>query len=416
MDTSAELNANGGFIVLTSFCNVVLWGGIYKSLGVLLPTLTDQFTDHTWLTGVVISFIGVSADLSGLFTTLLEDKFGRRRMLILSTLTVNVGLMLVPLATSIVHIAIVLAVVVGPAVGISAVLSKVLLGRHFNKRYTLANGISHTGQVVSLLAFAPMTQLFLDTYGWRGATLLLAGVCLHSVVCPVLVKEEKERYETPPDQHDHKETNSTGMTRVKSCFAHALSTVDLRILREFNFWVVFSCFFGARFPDNAWFLFNISHLQAKGFSPQTSAALCSAASVGYLVGCVMFSPLVDRGFLKCSTGVLISSLLLTLSLAIDPLLHEAWSIAVFTALFGLSSSAMYALTDVLTKELLGRERLTSAFAWSSALGVAAKMLGGFLPGWVYDSSGTYDLAFVIMGAAPAVAAIPLVIGKIWKEI
>ncbi|XP_022085897.1 monocarboxylate transporter 13-like isoform X4 [Acanthaster planci] len=287
MDTSAELDANGWFTVLTSFSNVVLWGGIYKSLGVLLPTLTEQFTDHTWLTGVAISFMGLAADISGLLTTLLEDKFGRRRMLILSTLTVCVGLMLVPLATSIVHIAIVLAVVVGPALGISSVLSKVLLGRHFNKRYTLASGISQMGQVVSLLAFAPMTQLFLDTYGWRGAALLLAGVCLHSVVCPVLVKEEKERYETPPDQHDHKETNST---------------------------------------------------------------------------------------------------------------------------------ALYALTDVLTKELLGRERLTSAFAWIGALGVPAKLLAGFLPGWLYDSSGSYDLAFIIMGASPTVAAIPLVIGKFWKEI
>ncbi|XP_038073198.1 monocarboxylate transporter 13-like [Patiria miniata] len=415
-ETTKEFNSNGCFILLMSFSIVALWGGVLKSLGVLLPALTDQFTDHVWLTGIAISVMVVSVNIAGLFSTLLKDKFGSRRMLILSTFMVGVGLVLVPLATSIKHIAVILAVVVGPGLGIGVVLSKATLGRSFSKRYSLASGISHTGQVLSLLAFAPMMQLFLDTYGWRGATLLLAGVCFHPAVCAILARENKPQYELPVDQHDQQEPNSTCRVCLGSCFTRALSTVDLRILRQFNFWVVFSCIFGIRFVNTAWFLFYVSHLHSKGFSPQASAAICSASGVGYFFGCVVFAPFVDRGLVKCSTAVIITSLVLSLSLVVDQWSKDTLSVTVLTVLYGLSSSSLFTLSDVLTKELLGRDRLTSAFSWIGFFGILAEFLGGFLPGWIKDTTGSYDMAFVIMGITPAVAVIPLVIGRITKRI
>ncbi|XP_022079240.1 monocarboxylate transporter 12-like isoform X2 [Acanthaster planci] len=368
METAREFNKRGFSVLLMAFSAVVVWGGAFKSLGVLLPALTDQFTDYTWLTGIAVSIMGVTADIAG------------------------------------------------PALGITIVLSKVALGCHFNKRYSLASGISHTGQVISLLACAPMMQLFLDTYGWRGASLLLAGVCFHPVICAVLVRENKTRYEIPPNQSDVHETNSNESTSDKSYCAHAVSTMDLGVLLRFNFWVVCSILFGLRFVNTAWFLFYVSHLQAKGLTPQIATGICSAAGVGYFLGCILFASFVDRGLLKCSSAVLVSSLGLALSLVVDPWLEDAVAMAFANVFFGMSTSALYSLSDVLTKELLGVGRLTSAFSWIGAVCVLGSALAGFMPDWVYDTTGNFDTAFIVLSITPVVAAIPLLIGRIWKQL
>ena len=127
-------------------------------------------------------------------------------------------------------------------------------------------------------------------------------------------------------------------------------------------------------------MFYVPHLQVKGFSPQVSAALCTAAGVGYFFGTFSFSPLVDRGLLKCSTAVILCSLTLALSTVIDPWVNDIAGMAIITSMYGLSVSALHTFNDVLTKELLGRERLASAFGWIGAFGALPRVLAGFLPG------------------------------------
>ena len=60
-----ELTWRGSFIVLMSITYNLIWGGVYKSLGVLLPTLRDQFTTHTWVIGIVASLMSCGTALSG---------------------------------------------------------------------------------------------------------------------------------------------------------------------------------------------------------------------------------------------------------------------------------------------------------------------------------------------------------------
>ena len=39
-----------------------------------------------------------------------------------------------------------------------------------------------------------------------------------------------------------------------------------------------------------------------------------------------------------------------------------------------------------------------------------------LAGYIYDATGSYDMAFVIIGCAPCAALIPLIIGLVLKVI
>ncbi len=65
----------------------------------------------------------------------------------------------------------------------------VIVAFYFERRRSLATGISVCGSGVGTFLFAPLTQALVDAYGWRGATAILAAVFLNMVVCGMLFRE-----------------------------------------------------------------------------------------------------------------------------------------------------------------------------------------------------------------------------------
>lgn len=72
------------------------------------------------------------------------------------------------------------ALVFAPALG--------TLSRYFSRRRVLAVGLALTGNGAASLLLAPALQLLLDTFGWRGALLLLGAVTLHLTPCGALLR------------------------------------------------------------------------------------------------------------------------------------------------------------------------------------------------------------------------------------
>ncbi len=64
----------------------------------------------------------------------------------------------------------------------------VIVAFYFERLRSLATGVSVCGSGVGTFVFAPLTQLLVDRYGWRGATAVLAAVFLNMVVCGMLFR------------------------------------------------------------------------------------------------------------------------------------------------------------------------------------------------------------------------------------
>ncbi|XP_038047655.1 monocarboxylate transporter 12-like [Patiria miniata] len=412
-----EFDTNGCFLVLFSFTANLMWGCVAKSLGILLPTLTDQFTTCIWIIGIIASLMGIASNFGGLLTLPLDERFSCRHLLIVTSAVESIGLLLFSLSRTTIHIALALAVMVGPNVGIIMVLNKVLLGRHFRERFTLACGIGHAGQAFSLLVFAPMTQLFLDTYGWRGAALLIAGISMHQISSAALVRVSKAQYEPLMDSSEASDNHQDSIDKsCKASVIHLLKAVDLGILLEFKFWIAFMCRFGVSFAFNAWMLYYVPHLEVKGFPPQVAAALCSAAAVGYFLGSIFWARFIDQGIMKCSTAIIVSSLCLTMSFVVDPWVNDIPSYAVVTFICGLFTAALYTLQDVLTRDIYEMDRLVSAFVWGQVFLFVPGLLAGFVPGLIYEARGSYDMAFIVIGLVPTICLLPLIIGLLLKTV
>lgn len=63
-----------------------------------------------------------------------------------------------------------------------------MVGRYFCERTALAYGIGLSGSGIGTFVLAPLVQLLIDLYSWRGALLVLSAFVANLCVCGALLR------------------------------------------------------------------------------------------------------------------------------------------------------------------------------------------------------------------------------------
>lgn len=138
--------------------------------------------------------------ITGPIMSALVDKYGCRKMTIAGGLISATGFVISAFIDSIGWMLVTFGVIAGLGLGLCYVTAVVSIAYWFDKKRTLATGLGASGTGMGTFIYAPMTQFFIDYYGWRGTVLLLAGTFLNFCVCGCLMRdpqwwiEEQSKY------------------------------------------------------------------------------------------------------------------------------------------------------------------------------------------------------------------------------
>ena len=91
---------------------------------------------------------------------------------------------------------------VGFGFGMIFLTSIVTVSRYFDKRRSLAMGISVCGSGVGAIIFNPLIKVLLDEYGWRGTILIQAGLMLNCVALALLYRPLPHLAQESSDVHN----------------------------------------------------------------------------------------------------------------------------------------------------------------------------------------------------------------------
>ena len=64
----------------------------------------------------------------------------------------------------------------------------IIVGFYFEKRRAFATGVAVCGSGIGMFIFAPLCEMLLNVYGWKGATWIIAGIALNGVVAGALFR------------------------------------------------------------------------------------------------------------------------------------------------------------------------------------------------------------------------------------
>merc|ERR1719356_2421458 len=117
--------------------------------------------------------------LSGPLVGGLVNRFGCRPVCMFGAIIAWAAISLSTLSPNVLVLMITYGVLGGFGLGLIYLPAIISVGFYFESRRALATGISVCGSGVGTFLFAPIATLLLDEFGWKGANLIFAGLCLN---------------------------------------------------------------------------------------------------------------------------------------------------------------------------------------------------------------------------------------------
>ncbi|XP_038044229.1 monocarboxylate transporter 12-like [Patiria miniata] len=406
-----EASSMGWVAVLTMWTRGVIRVAMLKGLGMMLPTLQDQFGTTTWAIGWMTSLIVAVGGLVAPMAGLLGRRFGAGNVIMICGAMIGIAFIASSFAKTSIQLTMILTLLAGSPLIVPLVLTKEAIGRCYNKNLAKASGIARTGSSIGLVVAAPLIQISLDTFGWRGTMLLIGGGIMHLVPCGVLMRKNGTTPNNSYQEVPKDEPETAPPSACAACLESVFKNFDLSLLRNFQYWSVAAIYVCFNFAYDMWVIYFVSQALSKGFSLEDAAVFVTVAGVGNLLAKVSQGFIIDAGLISCWGLMVICIIVSSLAFFVTPWLAWYWTMMLTALLVVICDGVLACLHDVLAKQVLGVELLAGAYGWMDVKATMARLFFGFIPGWIYDTTGSYNAAFIFLGCLQLVCMIPLVVLK-----
>ena len=365
----------------------MMYLGLFFTFGVLFPEFEKEFGWSRAQISGASSTMFIVMGVLGIAMGRVNDQIGPRILLTASTVVFALGFILMSRMTALWHLYLFYGLLCGLGIAAHDVVVLSTVARWFTRGRGLMSGLVKTGAGIGQLIVPLFAAFFILRHGWRDATMIIGLVALIvMVIAAQVVRRDPKSLGLRPWGDDQKET-ANDVTQEAG--------LDLKqAVRTRQFWLISM----AKLAD--WYcLFTIiihvvPHGIDQGLEPATAAIVLSVIG-----GCSILGRLVlGAGFdyLGTKRSLLIAFALLFLSVVFLQLLSDPRWLFVFAFVYGIGHGGFFAIASPSVAEYFGTRSHGVIFGIVMFTGSIGGTLGPWLSGWLYDSTGTYDIAFLLV--------------------
>jgi len=376
--------------------------GIRAVFGVYIKPME---TELGWSRGALSMAAALSLLLLGAvgpFAGRLADRWGPRRVVVLSLGLLGTGSILSSFVTELWHIYATAGVLMAVGAGGAAMSTgSSVVARWFDRSRGVAMGIAAGGMSAGQLVVVPLATALTLTYGWRSSFLWL-GVGLLVLVVPVgawLIRNT-------PEERGVRAFGAEGpvQTAAQAAATRQAGRVPVSEAAQTPpFWLLMSTFFVCGYTSNGMVLTHfVPHALEHNFTAMQASAALGVMGAMNIVGTMASGWLCDRFGRRgpLATYYFVRGLSLVFLLYV----WDAPSLHVWAALFGLNYISTVPPTTTLTANIYGRFSVGELSGWIFFAHQVGAALGAALAGWIFEWTGSYSSAFVSAAILGFVAA------------
>ncbi|KAM9827428.1 monocarboxylate transporter 13-like [Neosynchiropus ocellatus] len=383
----------GWVMVVALFINNGLVFGVLRGLGVFFVEFELYFDASaqsvSWISSTAIAF----QHFISLPAAALAKAYDPRIVVMTGGFLAGFGFILASQATCIVHLFISLGVITGFGWGLTFSPLLGIVMASFTRRRNLAVGVSMMSIGLSSLVLNPFFQLIVDIYTWRGALLIIGGMCLNVVPCGALVRH--------PVNMKRPEKEATKNVSFTVVLRRILSNLELSLfLTRAYLTFALACILitvGYYVP----ILHLVPHIQHSGFTDFQAAFAMSAVCGSEVVARLASGWFSD---LKCFRllhllffwGVLYGGLMplfpLTTTFGGYP------TVIGLSILYGFAAASADSLLLVCVSQIVSKEQILGAVGLLECMVGIGGLLGSPLAGLLKDNTEDYTVSFIVSGA------------------
>ncbi|XP_067876006.1 monocarboxylate transporter 3 [Heterodontus francisci] len=420
-----------GWMVLTG-CFVIT-GFSYafpKAVSVYFKELMHDFhigySDTAWISSIILAMLYGTGPLC----SIVVNRFGCRSVMLVGGLLASSGMILASFSANITQLYLTAGVVTGLGLAMNFQPSLIMLGRYFDKRRPLANGLAAAGSPVFLSALSPFGQVLLDYYGWRGGFLIMGGLLLNCCTCGAVMRPLDSLKGSSKDKSEVKEmlpatkgdftslemenseqvgtSNSTkGSGRKKGAGRKNQKLLDFSVFRNRDFVIYtiskFILVLGLFVPP----IMIVNYAKDIGVADTEAAFLLSIIGFidifvrplsGIVAGLDSIRPRVAYFF---SFSMLCNGLTDVLSAKAS----TYTGLVAFCIFFGVTYGMVGALQFEVLMDIVGSQKFPSAIGLLLLIEAFAVLIGPPSAGHLVDAFKNYELIFYMAGSELILSAV-----------
>jgi MFS family permease len=270
------------------------------------------------------------------------------------------------------------------------------VAKWFVKRRSVMTGLVVAGGGIGAIITPPLVNWLIATFGWRNAYLIMGAFVL------VLIMAAAQFLRRDPAQMGQVAYggNKVGEQRL-DLGTQGLSLKEAAFTRQLWMELTMSFCFGVCVSTIAVHL--VPHATDLGISAATAANIMAVRGVTGLLGGIALGSTADRIGIRQAyviTFILMAAALFWLLTA-----GEAWTLYLCALILGFGGGGAATLASPLAAELFGlgsHGLILGVVGLCYTIGAA---VGPFMAGYIFDVTGSYQLAFLVCAAAGIIGTI-----------
>ncbi|MFT7593180.1 MAG: MFS family permease [Paracoccaceae bacterium] len=351
--------------------------GLLFSYGLFFKVFETEFGwSRTLLSGCsALAFLvmGTLAMVGGR----LSDRFGPRRVLMVSGILFGIGFVLISQVSKPWHLFLIFGTFIGIGLSTHDVVTLSTIGRWFERRRGIMSGVVKVGTALGQMAVPPLVAVLIVAFGWRSAVVTLG------VSAAVLLVIAALAMKTPPVDAQAPQGEAMGMS-----FGAARRT---RV-----FWTLCAIQF-LFFPALTTIPLHLAvHGMDLGMTAAKAATLLSVIGAASIAGRLSVGSLVDRIGGKKAFVICFLALIGSLAALMNTTQHV--SLFIVIAVYGFGHGGFFTVVSPTVAEVFGMRAHGAIFGTVLFFGTIGGSIGPTLSGLAFDMTGSYQIAFFSLGA------------------
>lgn len=325
----------------------------------------------------------------------LYDRWGARLLVPAGGLLLGVALVLTGRVTTLWQYYLAFGVVGGAGIACIQIPAAAIVSRWFVRSRGAAMGVISAGASASAIIFYPLNTYLIVAFGWRTA-LVIFGLLVAVVTIPIAAF----LYRDPPAHVDDQ-----GEVNVDRARGTVGDWTLAMALRSVPFWAVFAMWGFGVIGYQIMTTHQVAHALERGFSAVTLGWVFGLGGACTVAGNVIGGALSDRWgrewvfAVGSAIGIAGIGCLGWLDRSEDLLLLLGYVVS------GVGFGMRISLLAAIPADLFAGRHLGIILGAAQGGGGLGGFIGPFLGGWLFDVTGSYQIAFTVAALAIAASAV-----------
>lgn len=357
-------------LAIGMIANVGMWAVI-----VIMPAVEVEFGATRASASVPYTLTMIGFALGNMLIGRLVDRLGVTLALNGAAIAIAAGFVLSTFAPSIWALSLAhLLLGLGTAVGFGPLIADI--SHWFLKRRGIAVALVASGNYLSGAIWPTVLSDMLADSGWRQVYLMLA--VLSVIIIPPLSLLLRRR--VPDAAH--------GLAEAASALRARSVGISPRALQYLLGLAGIGCCVAMSMPQ----VHIVAYCVGLGYGPAVGAEMLSLMLLGGVVSRIISGLVADRlgGVMTLLIGSVLQCLALFLYLPWDGMV----SLYAISLMFGLAQGGIVPSYALVVREYMPAKEAGQRVGFVMMMTILGMALGGWMSGWIYDVSGSYQMAFV----------------------